>query len=515
LSGDEAALAEKGHRVTFSTVFSEIFGGGLPVGGVLVALAVLAAAATMGNSRRWAPSLRRALFFLLLAFLVALCSSLLPSQAREGARPGLLVAGRLLALVSLVEILQFLLLDLALVAWLRRPPPPRILRDFTTLAIALASFVIQLRGTLGVNVTSLLATSAMISVVLGLALQDTLGSFFAGLALQMEAPLAVGEWVRIGESEGRVSQVGWRTVRIVTLDGDEIAFPNSLVTRSALLNYSRPTRQHRGFVSVRVPYRHAPHDVQAALTEAMRGVPGVLEEPRPQALVWEFGESEIGYRARYWIDDYSRVNVVRSDVAARIWYQLRRAGIEHAFPARILKPDTPCPAPEEAGLRTAAALQGVDLFDPLTEEERRGLAARLRPLLFAAGETIIRQGEGGDSLFLITRGGVEVRVASGGAESVVSSLPPGSFFGEMSLLTGDPRAATVVAVEDTEVIPVARADFRHIAAANPAVLEAMTRIVTARRGRLAESIRESEEAAAERAAAHRDLLDRVRAFFGV
>jgi CRP-like cAMP-binding protein len=331
----------------------------------------------------------------------------------------------------------------------------------------------------------------------------------------MEAPLAIGDWVRIAESEGRVSQVGWRTVRIVSLDGDEITFPNSLVTRSTLLNYSRPTPEHRCFVPVRVPYRHPPHEVQAALAEAMRGVPGVLEAPPAHALLWEYGESEVVYRARYWIDDYSRVNHVRSDVAARIWYQLGRMGIEHPFPARVLKPDTPCPAPEELGLRTAAALRGVDLFEPLTDEERLGLAARLRPLLFAAGETIIPQGERGESLFLITRGRVEVRVASGGVESVVSSLSCGSFFGEMSLLTGDPRAATVVALEDTEVIPVAREDFRHIAAANPAVLEAMTRIVTARRGRLAESIRESEDAAAERAAAHRDLLDRVRAFFGV
>ena len=128
---------------------------------------------------------------------------------------------------------------------------------------------------------------------------------------------------------------------------------------------------------------------------------------------------------------------------------------------------------------------------------------------------MIRQGERGESLYLITRGRVEVRVASGGAESVVSTLGAGSFFGEMSLLTGDPRAATVVALEDTEAIPVGREDFRHVAAANPAVLEEMARIVTARRGRLAESIREGEEAAAARAAAHRDLLDRVRTFFGV
>ena len=247
----------------------------------LPAALLLAAALAVGARRGWPLALRRSLLFFLLASLVALAASLLPDAQRTAALPGLLVAGRILALVGLVELLQYLLLDLALVAWLGRTPPPRILRDFLTLAIALTAFLALLRGTLGVNLASLLATSAMISVVLGLALQDTLGGFFAGLALQLEKPLAGGDWIRIGDQEGRVSQVGWRTVRVVTLDGDEVTFPNSLVTRSTLLNYSRPTAEHRSFVAVRAPYRTPPHEVLAALTEAMQGVPGVLADPPP------------------------------------------------------------------------------------------------------------------------------------------------------------------------------------------------------------------------------------------
>ncbi|HEY6000215.1 MAG TPA: mechanosensitive ion channel family protein [bacterium] len=487
----------------------------LPLSAALAAAAVLAAGVALGSRLRWQASLRRTLFFLLLASLVAACASLLPPGARDAAGPGLLVAGRILALVGLLEFVQFLLLDLVLVAWLRRSPPPRILRDFATLALALTAFFLLLRGTLGVNLASLLATSAMISVVLGLALQDTLGSFFAGLALQMEAPLAIDDWVRVGESDGRVSQVGWRTVRIVSLDGDEMTFPNSLVTRSPLTNYSRPTPAHRAFLDVHVAYRHPPGEVLAALTDAMRGVPGVLEAPPAQALVWEFGESAVLYRVRYWLDDYRRINDLRGEIAARVWYRLNRDGIEHGFPARVLRREPPCAPAEEASRRTAAALRCVDIFEALSDDERLALAARLRPQLFGAGETVIRQGDRGDSLFLVTRGRVEVRVASAGQETVVSTLGPGSFFGEMSLLTGDPRTATVVVLEGAEVVAVGREDFRHIAAANPRVLEEMTRIVTARRSRLAESIRESEEAAAARAREHGDLLERVRAFFGV
>jgi CRP-like cAMP-binding protein len=241
----------------------------------------------------------------------------------------------------------------------------------------------------------------------------------------------------------------------------------------------------------------------------------VLEDPPFHALVWEYGDSEILYRARFWIAEFRRVNSIRSDVAARVWYRLRRERIEPGYPVQIHNPGAPAEAESAEAVQSATALRSVDLFEPLSEEERILLSQRLRPLLFGRGETVIRQGAAGDSLFVITRGRVEVRVSSAGEERVVGTLSAGSFFGEMSLLTGDPRTATVVALEDAEVLPVTRENFRGIAAANPAVLEAVARIVADRRGRLAETIRESEEAAATRSAAHRDLLKRVRSFFSL
>lgn len=480
---------------------------------VLIGGLALAVALMLAGRRAWPLSARRTLLFLLFLALLAAVARSLPPSGLAAFRPGLTIAATILFWVALVEGAQALVLDFFLVRWLRRPPPPRILRDFLTLGFALAVFLVSLRGVLGVNLSSLLATSAVISVVLGLALQDTLGSFFAGLALQMESPLAAGEWVQVGETQGRVTQVGWRTVRIVTLDGDEVTFPNSLVTRSTLLNFSRPARAHRAFVPVRIAYYHPPHEVLAALDAAMHGVPGVLESPLAQALVWEFGESEVFYRARYWIDDYSRVNLVRSEVATRIWYQLRRAGIDHAYPSRVLRPPGHTPGREELALRAAAALGTVDLFQPLSDAERLDLAGRLRPVVFGRGEMVIRQGDQGDSLFLVTRGLVEVRVVTSGREALVGTLGAGSFFGEMSLLTGSPRSATVHALEDTEVFPVRREDFQHIASANPAVLDEVTRILSRRRDQLDETIRQTEAAAPP--LGHLDLLQRVRSFFGI
>jgi small-conductance mechanosensitive channel/CRP-like cAMP-binding protein len=473
---------------------------------------LLAICSAVAAGRGWPLSFRRALFFFLLLALLGLGAALLPPELRAAWGPGLLVAAQVLAWVGVIECLQGTFFDLLLAGWLKRPPVPRILRDFLTLALAIGVLLLALRGTLGVNISSLLATSAMISVVLGLALQDTLGSFFAGLALQMEAPLAIGDWVQIGEFQGRVSQVSWRTVRIVSLESDEVTLPNSLLTRSTLTNFSRPSAAHQSFVAVRVHYRHPPNTVIAALVEAVRGTPGVLEDPPPHALVWEFSESEIVYRARYWIGDYRRINSIRSDAGARIWYGLRRAGIENAYPVRVHRPDAPI---EDPGDLVASALLHVDFLSPLTVEERRRLASRVRVQAYGRGETIIRQGDQGDSLFVVLRGRVEVLVASGEQKEVVDTLGAGSFFGEMSLLTGAPRSATVRALEDVEVAPVTVEAFRKIVAENSAVLEAVTGIVSRRRPRLDAAIHEAAAEAAARSAEHGDLLERVRSFFGV
>ena len=486
--------------------------GGAPFVQALVAAVLLASALTVAGRKNWPLSVRRSLFFFLLLALLVLGAAALPAEALTAARPGLLVAARILGWVGLVECAQGLFFDLLLVGWLKRPPAPRILRDFVTLTLALTVFLLSLRGLLGVNLSSLLATSAMISVVLGLALQDTLGSFFAGLALQMEAPLAIGDWVQINDHVGQVSQVSWRTVRIVSMESDECTFPNSLVTRSTLVNFSRPTPAHQCFVVVRVHYRHAPNQVVAALADAVRHTPGVLVNPPVHALVWEFADSQIVYRARYWVSDYRRVNHIRSDVGARIWYGLRRAGIENAYPVRLLRREPG--AAGQAG-RVDAGMLNVDIFDPLSAEERDCLAARLRRADFGRGEEIIRQGDQGDSLFVILKGSVEVRVASAGEEEVVDTLGAGSCFGEMSLLTGAPRSATVLAVDDVEVVPVTLEAFRWIVAGNPAVLVAVTGVVSRRRSRLDEAIHEAEAEAAARSSEHSDLLERVRAFFGV
>jgi small-conductance mechanosensitive channel/CRP-like cAMP-binding protein len=499
--------------VTFLTAFlPEASLGGARLAPAALGAATLAVAAMVARRRDWPLSVRRALFFFLLLALLVAGAALLPGELYAQARPGLLVAAQIFAWVGLVECAQGVLVDLLLVGGLKRPPIPRILRDFVTLALALAVFLFSLRGTLGVNLASLLATSAMISVVLGLALQDTLGSFFAGLALQMEAPLAIGDWVQIGVHQGKVSQVSWRTVRIVSMEDDEFTFPNSQVSRSTLVNFSRPTAAHQCYVAVRINYRHPPNQVIAALVAAMQDIPGVLANPPAHALVWEFADSHLVYRARYWIGDYRRINYIRSEVGARIWYALRRSGIENAYPVRLLRREPPGTGPAE---RVDAAMLQVDIFSPLTTAELGTLAVRLRRAAFGRGEHIIRQGDHGDSLFIILRGQVEVLVTSDGQQQVVDTLGAGSCFGEMSLLTGAPRSATVRALDDTEVVPVTVEAFREVVAENPAVLEEVTGVISRRRSRLDEAIHDAEAEAAARSAAHNDLLERVRVFFGV
>ena len=175
---------------------------------------------------------------------------------------------------------------------------PTILRDL----IQAVAFFIVLMGILrefGVNILSLVTTSAVLTAVIGLALQSTIANLFAGLALQVDRTVAIGDWVQSGARVGRVGQIKWRTTSIVTKDGDTVVVPNAVLLRDEVVNYSQPTRTHRMWVRVGFHYRHPPNDVKRILLEAVRDAPGVLAEPSPDVVPLEFGDSALGYGLRY------------------------------------------------------------------------------------------------------------------------------------------------------------------------------------------------------------------------
>jgi CRP-like cAMP-binding protein len=345
-------------------------------------------------------------------------------------------------------------------------------------------------------------------VVVGFALQDTLGNLFAGLAIQIEKPFRVGQWIHVGDRDGQVQEITWRATKLRTKDGEFLVVPNSIMSKDPVLNYSEPTLENVVSVEVGSSYSIPPNDVKAAILEAIRNAPLAMKAPEPKVLIKGFGASSIDYIAYFWVRDYGLEREARDQVRSHIWYEFRRSNIEIPFPIQVEYSREEAPPYTAADVdRAVTHLAAVDLLSPLDEAGRRALAAEA-PQLFAAGEPIVRQGESGDSMFVVLKGRVRVVLEPSGQE--VATIPAGGFFGEMSMLTGEPRTATVTAVDDATVLEISAAEFRALAVAKPSLLDHVSTIVSSRRT----GLDQARAAAAAIAApeAKQSLLARMRKF---
>jgi small-conductance mechanosensitive channel/CRP-like cAMP-binding protein len=353
---------------------------------------------------------------------------------------------------------------------------PAILQDAITVALFVTVVVLFFNDRLQL-------TAAAGAVVLGLALQDTLGNAIAGLALQADQPYKVGDWIRVGEHEGRVTQISWRSTVLRTRDSTLVGLPNSSIADGAIVNFSEPAPPTRVFVDVGVAYTAPPNHVKAVIAEALAQVPLAMPSPAPDALLVDFGTSAVTYRARCFVQDMERAALAQDQMRTAIWYTFQRHGLEIPYPIQVEYSHGDTPAltfPEQAGL--PALMGNTALLGGLTPEARAALAGSARPRLYGSGEVIVRQGELGRTSFLVGRGMVRVSLAPDDQE--VARLGVGEVFGEMSWLTGDPRSATVTATTDTLVFELDDTTLRALADGTPGVLDTLADAVSRRRAEL-------------------------------
>jgi small-conductance mechanosensitive channel/CRP-like cAMP-binding protein len=353
-----------------------------------------------------------------------------------------------------------------------------------------------------------LALSAVGAVVIGFALQDTLGNAFAGLAIQTEKPFDVGHWIRVSEHEGQVTEITWRATKLRTRDDSFLIVPNNVMSRELVLNYSEPVLPTRVWVEIGAPYEKPPAEVKKAILEAIGNAPLALSTPSPDVLLWEFAGSSITYRARFWVADYGLYDIAQDQVRTDLWYAFRRRGIEIPFPIQVeySREDTPPAPPTDRFVET---LRGVEVFASLDEAERLELAQASTERLYAAGETVVRQGTPGSSMFVVCEG--ELEVVIGPDDERIATIGPQGFLGEMSLLAGAPRSATVRTLTEALLMEIAAENFRRFVLERPAVLERITERAVARR----EALEHSRQAGSRTAGEPRErasVLSLVRRF---
>jgi small-conductance mechanosensitive channel len=400
----------------------------------------------------------------------------------------------------------------------RNKPAPLIVRSFAAWGTAFIIAAVVLRLEYKIDLSSVFATSALLSVVLGFALQETLGNLFAGLTLNAEHPFDPGEWVTFGKYSGKVVDVGWRSTRLVNADGDEMLVPNSLISREVVVNHMRPLHTYALDLVVSIDLDTSPARAKAVLLEAAQSCSFVLAQPAPRVDLAAFGADGAGYRVIAHIQSFGEQRQGLDQLQEAIWYALRRASIEMPYPQTTLSFRERAAESDERRRREHQAeaedlLSRIDFVQALDAEDRKVLAERARFLEYGPGQAVVRQGDPGHTLFLVASGEVSVRVRSdaGASEKEVARLGRGALFGEMSVLTGDPRTATVVALGDAALLCVDREAFEHILSRQPELAQRLADVIAQRKlGLDAARAEQSAPAVAKEAS---NLLGRIRAMF--
>jgi small-conductance mechanosensitive channel/CRP-like cAMP-binding protein len=403
----------------------------------------------------------------------------------------------------------------------------RIIEDLSVfLLLAIASVLILRRH--GVEVTGILATSAVLTAVIGLSLQDTLGNTIGGLALQLDDSIHPGDWIKVGDVVGRVKDIRWRFTSVETRNWETVYIPNSKLVKGDVIvlgKRSGQPHQWRRWVWFNVDFRHHPTTVIETVTKALHegaAIANVAADPKPNCVLMDFGESTARYAVRYWLTDLAVDDPTDSAVRVRVFFALKRAGIPLALPAHALfltedsqkRRDRKVKEAQQVRLHSLAT---IDVFAPLDEAERTRLADMLVFAPYARGERITRQGAEAHWLYLVGRGTVSVRVEVDGVEREVVKMGEGEVFGEMSLLTGEPRSASVYAETDVECWRLDRAAFQAILAERPEVAAPIAALLAERQVRLM-AVKEgldSEARARRQTEVEERLLTKMRAFFGL
>jgi len=489
----------------------------------LLATALTLAAVLYRGLPTGRPTLKHSLllfgFFLLLdaaaAFVAAHAEPALARALHQAALLGLGVV-----LIRLAGLTLFRVLLPAL-----HVSTPRILEDIVVIGGYLLWGMVRLSYA-GVELSSLVATSAVITAVLAFAMQDTLGNVLGGLALQLDDSLQIGDWVKVDDLAGRVVEIQWRSTAILTRNGERVVIPNAQLMKGKFIvigNSESRQGSWRRWLWFNIEYSVSPARVIAAVAEgtAAAEITNVAREPAPSCVVMDFAPGSVRYALRYWLIDPRDDDATDSAVRCHLLATIQRNGWRIAVPDQSVHVVQEDQAHRDAVRqrelsRRLGALAGIELFAALDEAERLKIAERLAYAPFTKGDVMTRQGATAHWLYIIVSGEAEVWwQAPDGERRLVSRLPPGSIFGEMGLMTGAPRAATVVAAGDVECYRLDKASFEDIIHERQAIAESVAQILAQRQhayGETQEAFRKEQHGPATHRA---DILQRMRDFFGL
>jgi len=391
---------------------------------------------------------------------------------------------------------------------------PAFIEELLTLLVYVVFAMAALRIIFHIDISAILTATTVMSAAIAFAMQTTIANIITGFYIQNDRNLKSKTWVSIKDKDviGEIVKVGFRYTTLRTLDNQLAMVPNSQVMQSVVHTLGNVEENERTAVNLRVAlgYEFPPAKAIELLTRVLKEEKNISKHPPPLVTAYNFLESSVEYNLMYYQDTYSEYRVTRGNVLRKIWYAVTREGYSFPYPHREIIRKTDPPAATEDKDAVLAILRRTELFGSLDEEKYQELAGKVRVKVYGTGEAVVRQGEAGDSLFIVKRGMVNVRID----DLLVGTLGEGDIFGEMSLLTGEMRKATVEAEREVRLIEISKEDIEPIIRSDLKILDGLSAILAEREVRNIEN-RKTRELSQPIGTGKEIFLERLKVFFGI
>ena len=370
---------------------------------------------------------------------------------------------------------------------------PQLFLDIFRVFMVLFGGAIVLSTVWDVELGGLVTALGLGSFVIGLALQDTLGNLFSGIALVYEKPFAVGDFITVGDKTGRVIEMNWRAVHMQTRQKELLVMPHMMIAQAAILNYSKPFKVVRLQREMGFSYSDAPNLVKEALLETCLNTPGILHDPLPEIKTVNYGDSAVVYEMEFAIGDYNFREEISDELMTRLWYTARRYNFTIPFPQRTIHYDETSPTPYEENEQLLEKNIGVlPDYLPIEHDKAKDLQTGSHMLHYGKNEIVFAQGDDSGRIFVLTKGRVNLYAqGKDGKNLIINTLEEGDFFGEVALLSKRKSSMTAKAETDIEVMVILQDEVMDMVSDNPSLAFKLGEVIEMRKKTLKKHLESS------------------------